>query len=162
MDQGQLRWAILDIFRKEAGPRWSLWRPLCGFGNFGNNIENFRFFWEILKVLRFWKIMCHDFQSRRPIMTLGGVYRTKKYCLSSFVQTVLFKDKYFVSISNMVDNFSMEVEFLPLCDNFRCEGEWGHAGRLAGQGGGGCRAAGVWHNHWHGVREGRKKIILPL
>ena len=77
MDQGQLRWAILDIFRKEAGPRWSLWRPLCGFGNFGNNIENFRFFWEILKVLRFWKIMCHDFQSRRPIMTLGGVHTSK-------------------------------------------------------------------------------------
>ena len=32
-------------------------------------------------------------------MTLGGVYRTKKYCLSSFVETFLFKDKCFVSIS---------------------------------------------------------------
>ena len=45
-----------------------------------------------------------------------------QYCLSNVGEIVLFMDKCYVSISKFGGNFSREVEFLPLCDNFRCEG----------------------------------------
>ena len=65
------------IFRERAGPFWSFWRPLWGFRNFQKTFKYLDLFLEFLKTSRFWKITSYNFQSRRPIMALGGVWSPK-------------------------------------------------------------------------------------
>ena len=69
------KWKFCNWLVRRRRPLWCQWRPLCGFGNFGKKFWIWEFFFlEIFKILNFFKILNYNFQSRKQILTLGGVY----------------------------------------------------------------------------------------
>ena len=71
-------WKSWNSWGRRWRPLWSLWPPLCGLRNLREKLKILDVL-EILQLSRFWKIARHDFQSRGPIMTLGGVYSLKTW-----------------------------------------------------------------------------------
>ena len=67
-------WKFWNLLVRRRRPLWSQWRPLCGFGNFEKKIKILEFFPKILKI---WKILNKNFQSKKQILTLRGVYCIK-------------------------------------------------------------------------------------
>ena len=63
------KWNLLVRRRR---PLWCHWRPLCGFEE--KNSRFWNFFPEVLNFLKILKIMSYNFQSRKQILTLRGVY----------------------------------------------------------------------------------------
>ena len=73
----QLKMEILEFTSKEAAaPLMSLAAPLW-FWKFWKKILDFGLFSEILNFLKILKIMSYNFQSRKQISTLRGVYFLK-------------------------------------------------------------------------------------
>ena len=65
-------WKMLVRRRR---PLWCYWRLLCGFENFEKKIQNFEYFFAKFENYgEFGKITIYNFQSRRQILTIGGVY----------------------------------------------------------------------------------------
>ena len=50
---------------------WKFWKQIENFGIFFRNFESFENYEE------FWKIMSYNFQSRKQILTLRGVYKVE-------------------------------------------------------------------------------------
>ena len=74
----QLKMEIFEFTSKEAAaPLMSMAAPLW-FWKFWKEILNFGiFFLEILNFLKILKIMSYNFQRRKQILTLRGVYNIK-------------------------------------------------------------------------------------
>ena len=67
---------ILEFTGKEAAaPLMSLAAPLWFWKFLEKNSRFWNFFSEILNFLKILKIMSYNFQSRKQILTLRGVYR---------------------------------------------------------------------------------------
>ena len=77
---------ILEFTSKEAAaPLMSLAAPLW-FWKFWEKILDFGiFFSKILKIMKILKILIYNFQSRKQILTLRGVYLPKKLWSQKFV-----------------------------------------------------------------------------
>ena len=68
---------ILEFFRKEAAASLILAVAPLWFWKFLGKNEHFGFFCKFKKMI-FWKITSCNFQSRWPIMMLGGEYSAKR------------------------------------------------------------------------------------
>ena len=81
----QLKMEILEFTSKEAAaPLMSFVAPLW-FWKFWKKILDFGIFSEILKNLKNLKVMSHNFQSRKQILTLRGVLHIKVRIFMKFI-----------------------------------------------------------------------------
>ena len=85
------KWKFWNLLLRRWQPLWCQWRSLCGFRNFEKNSKFWIFFCKFENYGEFWKITKHNFQSRRQILTLGGVYCKETRCFQEkFTQLEMF------------------------------------------------------------------------
>ena len=68
------KWKFCNWVVRRRRPLWCQWWPLCGLRHFVKKINFLELFSEILKILKILKILSWNFQSRKQILTLIGVY----------------------------------------------------------------------------------------
>ena len=72
------KWNFWNLLVRRRWPLWCRWRPHSGFGNFEEKYSRFwNFFPETLTFLKIFKNMSYNFQSRKQILMLRGVYQTE-------------------------------------------------------------------------------------
>ena len=84
-------WKFWNSLGRKQQALWSLWWSLCGFGNFREKLKFLFFFGNVDDFENLEILENYNFQRRRPIMTLGGVYWWKLQCIP-FQGVVVFEE----------------------------------------------------------------------
>ena len=71
------KWKLWNLLVRRLRPLWCQWRPLCGLENFEKKIKILNFFCKFWKSMKIVKISSWNFQNRKQILTLRGVYWVK-------------------------------------------------------------------------------------